>query len=143
MIDTSESLTLRYEAGTRAAHALAEALKDGCGRHSCAEWQEDGVCRVCWDIAAEVIRAAEGLRLCSRCRGGGRVPPGDCCPECGGNGLEEIPNSVLPPTAPARSALLCLLVGHEAPRADEDPTRCRRPGCSALWPISTPLADGR
>jgi len=33
-----------------------------------------------------------------------------------------------------RRGLLCALLGHEAPRAHEDPTRCRYPGCDAPWP---------
>lgn len=32
------------------------------------------------------------------------------------------------------SALLCQLIGHEAPFADEDQTRCRRPGCGTRLP---------
>lgn len=32
-----------------------------------------------------------------------------------------------------RSALLCLIVGHEAPYATDPPGRCRRPGCRAAY----------
>lgn len=89
LTDTSESLTLDVEARTRAADALGAAIDGGYRNHFCAEWQEDGTCTICWDIAADVIRAAEGLRKCSRCNGGGMVgPEGDCCPMCGGDGLE-------------------------------------------------------
>jgi hypothetical protein len=87
VIETNESLTLDDAALSRATEALSAANSD---KHFCSEWQEDGVCRICWNVAAEVIRAAEGLRCCSRCNGGAMVAPGDCCPQCGGNGLEPI-----------------------------------------------------
>jgi hypothetical protein len=92
LTDTSESLTLDDEARTRAAEALGEALEYGYRGHYCAEHGRDGTvdggCEICWEVAAIVIRAAEDLRNCSRCSGGGMVAPGDCCPECGGDGLE-------------------------------------------------------
>lgn len=90
MDDTAESLTLNDAARERATEALSEALGRGYTRHFCAEWQEDGACRICWDIAAEVIRATEGLQFCSSCRGGGLAAPAACCAECGGNGLEAL-----------------------------------------------------
>jgi hypothetical protein len=36
-----------------------------------------------------------------------------------------------------RRALLCVLIGHEAPHARDDPARCRRPGCDARWPSAS------
>lgn len=93
MIDTSESLTLDDAARTRAADALGEAFDRGYRSHYCDEHGRDGTadsgCEICWEVVAIVIRAAEGLRNCSQCRGGGMVAPGNSCPTCGGNGLEE------------------------------------------------------
>jgi hypothetical protein len=88
-IEPDESLTLDVAARERATAALREAFQDGYRTHDCAEWIVDGTCEICWDVAACVVRAAEGLRNCSRCNGMGTVgPEGDCCPACGGNGLE-------------------------------------------------------
>jgi hypothetical protein len=88
--ETSESLTLDVAARERATKALREAFEHGHRTHYCAEWDEGDGCTICWSVAAGVIRAAEGLRECRRCNGGGMVAPGDCCPECGGDGLEII-----------------------------------------------------
>lgn len=88
--EPSESLTLDVPARQRATEALQQALDYGYRTHYCAEWDEDGACTICWDIAARVVRAAEGLRECARCSGGGMVAPGACCPECGGDGLEPL-----------------------------------------------------
>lgn len=92
-IETHDSLTLDVDARERATEALSAAIDGGWRNHFCAEWMVDDGCEICWDIAAQVVRAAEGLRLCTRCNGGGTVgPEGDCCPECGGDGLEPIPS---------------------------------------------------
>ena len=92
MTGPEDSLTLDVAARERATEALGNAIEHGYRNHWCAEWMEDGVCTVCWEIAADVVRAAEGLRMCSRCKGQGVVDGGygtvSCCPECGGNGLE-------------------------------------------------------
>jgi hypothetical protein len=91
--ETSESLTLDMDARTRAADAFGMAIEYGYRNHYCAEWNEGDGCTICWEHAADVIRAAEGLRCCSRCKGGGEVDGGGasaCCPECGGNGLEPL-----------------------------------------------------
>lgn len=87
MIEADESLTLDTAAMVRAAAALGTAL-DGRS-HFCAEWDEGDGCTICWRTAADVVRAAEGLKCCSRCGGGGMVAPGDCCDLCGGHGLER------------------------------------------------------
>lgn len=78
------SLTLDSDAIPRAAEALMNLNRR---HHVCVFWMEDDICTVCWAHAGDVIRAAEGLRLCGRCNGGGMIAPGDCCPECGGHGL--------------------------------------------------------
>ncbi len=88
--ETDESLTLDTAALTRAAEALGAAIDGGYRSHFCAEWDEGDGCTICWATAADVLRAAEGLKCCSRCNGGGMVAPGDCCDLCGGHGLEEI-----------------------------------------------------
>jgi hypothetical protein len=85
-----ESLTLDIEAHARAAAALSDAFEQGHQTHWCAEWEEGDGCTICWDIAADILRAAEGLRKCSRCRGGGMVAPGAECPECAGTGVEAV-----------------------------------------------------
>ena len=93
-IEPEESLTLDDAAMTRAAEALGLAIEHGHSNHYCAEWSgQEGVtdgCEICWDIAADIVRAAEGLRKCPRCNGMGKVEPGDCCPSCGGDGLEPL-----------------------------------------------------
>lgn len=90
-IEPSESLTLDTDARDRATAALQEAFEYGHRSHWCAEWDDGDGCELCWENAAAVIRAAEGLRKCKRCNGRGTVgPEGDCCPECGGNGLEQL-----------------------------------------------------
>lgn len=92
MIEPENSLTLDTDALTRAANALSGAISGR--RHDCDEHNDgDGCCRVCWEIAAEIIRAAEGLHMCPRCNGMGNVDGGgaaSCCPECGGDGLEPL-----------------------------------------------------
>ncbi len=85
-VDPSESLTLDPAARERATRALSTELR--AHTHHCDKYEEDGVCTVCWALAADVVRAAEGLQLCGRCNGGGMVAPGACCPICGGDGLE-------------------------------------------------------
>lgn len=92
MIETEESLTLDYAAHARAQEALSDALERGFRPHWCDEYDEGDGCTICWDIAAAVIRAAEGLRLCQRCKGTGDVGGGAavCCDQCGGNGLEPL-----------------------------------------------------
>lgn len=116
--DTSESLTLDSEALERAANMLGTQLDGGDRRHFCAEWQEDDGCTICWAIAAEVLRAAEGLRKCSRCNGMGMVgSEGDCCPQCGGDGLELIS----PPPI-----VLCPVDGLECVWGPCPPKHCQR-----------------
>ena len=88
-VETENSLVLDQEAIDRAHKALRDAHEEGYRSHWCAEWLEDGVCTICWANAIDVILAAEGLRFCSTCKGGGMVPPASCCPDCGGNGLEQ------------------------------------------------------
>lgn len=91
--ETGESLTLDMEARERAMRALQTALDGGWETHDCDVWDEDndGGCSICWNIAADVIRAAEGFKCCERCKGTGQPgPEGDACPECGGDGLEPI-----------------------------------------------------
>jgi hypothetical protein len=94
MTEPENSLTLDVEARTRAAEALRKELDDGYRRHYCAEWDEGDGCTICWEVAAIMLRAAEGLQECGRCRGQGVVDGGNgtvaCCPECGGDGLEKI-----------------------------------------------------
>jgi DnaJ-class molecular chaperone len=88
---TDESLTLDVGARERATAALQDALEHGHRTHYCAEWTEDGTCTICWQVAADVIRAAEGLRLCATCRGTGQPgPEGDACSDCSGNGLDTL-----------------------------------------------------
>lgn len=90
-VEPEESLTLDVDARTRAAAVLRNVLEDpDTRRHRCKEWEEDGECRICWEITRDVLLAAENLRSCSTCNGGGLVAPGSCCPECGGLGLEMI-----------------------------------------------------
>lgn len=91
--EPDQSLTLDVDALTRGADALSHAIEHGHPGHYCAEWIEDGQCAICWEIAAEVLRAAEGLRKCGNCNGGAIVAPGGCCPSCGGNGLESLPDA--------------------------------------------------
>lgn len=88
-IDPSESLTLDDEARTRAADALT---MPGNGRnHTCGDYDDGDGCEICWALAGDIIRAAEGLRLCLCCNGMGMIgPEGDWCPTCGGNGLEVV-----------------------------------------------------
>lgn len=87
-----ESLTLDTEAVERARQALQDAFEFGYRSHYCAEWTEDDGCTICWSIAGDILRAAEGLQCCSLCNGTGRPgPEGDACSECGGNGLEILP----------------------------------------------------
>lgn len=91
MIDSSESLTLDTDARERATKALQEAFEYGYRSHYCAEWTEDGTCTLCWQFAADVIRAAEGFECCKRCRGTGQPgPEGDACDVCAGDGLWPI-----------------------------------------------------
>lgn len=87
--DKSESLTLDTEALSRAALALSGPASNGRNHH-CEGYDTGDGCTICWALAADVIRAAEGLRVCSRCNGGALVAPGACCPQCGGDGLEAI-----------------------------------------------------
>lgn len=58
---------------------------------------------------------------------------------CGNGEAENDPRAVLrcPVHGADRSALLCLIVGHEAPYATDPPGRCRRPGCRAAYPPPT------
>ncbi len=90
--EAEESLTLDTAARARAAFALSEAIGAGFSPHWCDEWDEGDGCTICWDVAAAVIRAAEGLQKCRRCNGTGDVGAGAavCCDECGGNGLEPL-----------------------------------------------------
>jgi hypothetical protein len=93
MAEPECSLTLDMDARGRAMEALSDAIGQGHRNHFCAHWDEGDGCSICWQIAADVIRAAEGLQCCSRCRGDGIVDGGgaaSCCPECGGNGLEPL-----------------------------------------------------
>ena len=91
--EPENSLTLDMDARARAAKTLSERFD----AHYCAEWDEGDGCRICWNLAADVIRAAEGLRECERCGGQGVVDGGwgtvSCCPECGGNGLDFDPKA--------------------------------------------------
>ncbi len=87
-VDPSESLALDMEALTRAAEALGEATERGHRNHYCAEWDDGDGCTICWQHAADVILAAENLHRCTRCNGMATIAGGDCCPECGGTGLE-------------------------------------------------------
>lgn len=93
-IDPDESLTLDMDACTRAQEALSAAIDGGDRNHFCVEWTddpEDG-CEICWRTAIDVLRAAEGLRLCPTCNGIGHVGGGavSCCDDCGGNGLQPL-----------------------------------------------------
>lgn len=90
MTEPENSLTLDMDARARAAAALSEATEQGYAQHYCDGWDEGDGCTICWDAAAAVVRAAEGLRECQRCNGTGDVGGGAavCCNECGGNGLE-------------------------------------------------------
>jgi hypothetical protein len=89
VIGPEESLTLDVAAQERAANALSVALAEG--PHFCAEWDEGDGCTICWGIANDVVRAAEGFKKCSCCNGYGMAgPEGDCCPDCGGTGLWPI-----------------------------------------------------
>jgi hypothetical protein len=93
MVEPESSLTLDMDARARAMEALSDAIEQGHQPHFCVEWDEGDGCSICWQIAADVIRAAEGLRCCLRCNGAGIVDGGgaaSCCPECGGNGLEPL-----------------------------------------------------
>jgi len=86
-VEPEESLTLDPDAIERAHDALRSAHEDGYRSHWCAEWLEDGVCTICWANAVDILLAAEGLRACPTCNGGGLVAPASCCPDCGGNGV--------------------------------------------------------
>lgn len=81
-----DSLTLDLLARMRATEALSSGYKN----HLCFEWNEDGICAICWDIAAAVVRAAEGLQVCPEYGENGSVATGDYCPDCGGDGLRAL-----------------------------------------------------
>lgn len=93
MVDRENSLTLDNDALDRALSVLTDAMADGARGHLCEDYDEGDGCRICWEIAGDVIRAAEGFGRCHRCNGYGDVYAGEgmsCCPECGGDGLEPL-----------------------------------------------------